>query len=247
MATRSGTPLWATLGCGCVLLAVLVIGAIVAAGFFGVSAFKTYVDDMRDPAARAAKASEILGAEQLPAGYTAHLFLHIPWLLDMVMLSDSEPAVIEGDDFELASDAIGQHLLVYLSLPDSGMDHGELEDMLRGKKSHDGVRTDINLELESEEELSRGSFTLGDQELSYIGHRGELDLHDGDLEGIYSQVLIDCPGDDLTRAAVWFQRAAGSSGSGANGADDPGQNSVIGTPADESELRRFMDHFSVCG
>ncbi len=238
MAKQRGTPLWVTLGCGCGLLVLLGIGAVVAAGYFGVSAFKGYVEDMKDPAARAAKAGEILGAEQLPEGYTALLFLHIPWLLDTVILSDSEPAVIDGDDFELESDAVGQHLFVYFSLPEGGMDHDEFERKLRGEVSNEGIRTDLDLDLESEQELSRGSFELGDQALSYVGHRGELDLNDGDVDGIFSQVLIDCPGDDLTRAAVWFQRGD---------EHDSGPNAEIGdTPADENTLRRFMDHFSVC-
>ncbi len=241
MAKQRGTPPWVYIGCGCGLVVLMAIGGIVAAGFFGVSAVKGYVEDMKDPTARTAKAAAILGTEQLPEGYTAHLFLHIPWLFDMVVASDSEPVVIEDDDFELESDAIGEHLFVYLSLPQSAdMDHDGFERMLRGESHSDGVNTDIDLEIESDQELSRGSFVLGDQELSYVGHRGELDLDDGDVEGIYSQVLIDCPGDDVTRAAIWFQRG------GERVAESDGFE-IAGTPADEDTLRRFMGHFDVCG
>ncbi len=239
MARRRGTPLWATIGCGCGLFVLMAIGAVVAAGFFGASAFKGYVDDMKDPNARTARAGEILGADRLPEGYTAHLFLHIPWLFDMVVLSDSEPVVIEDDDFEFESDAIGQHLFVYLSMRGDGMDHDEFERMLRGESHSGGVQTDIDLEIESDQELARGSFELGDQQLSYVGHHGELDLDDGDVDGIYSQVLIDCLGDDLTRAAVWFERG------GERIAESDGFE-IAGTPADEGTLRQFMDHFSVC-
>lgn len=241
MAQRRGTPPWVPIGCGCCLLVLLAIGGMVAAGFFGASAFKGYVETMRDPTARTARAAEILGADQLPEGYTAHLFLRIPWLIDLVMASDSEPVVIEDDkDFELESEVIGQHLFVYLSLPQSsGMEHEEFERMLRGESTSDGVKTDIDLEIESDQELSRGSFELGEQELSYVGHRGELDLDDGDVEGIYAQVLIDCPGDEITRAAIWFQR-------GGEVIDEQDLPEVEGTPADEGTLRRFMDHFDVC-
>ncbi len=240
MAKPRGTPPWVTVGCGCCLLVLLAIGGLVAAGFFGVSAVKGYVETMKDPAARATRAAEILGSGELPEGYTAHIFLHIPWLIDMVVASDSEPVVFEGDDFELESDAIGQHLFVYLLLPRSGsMDHDDFERMLRGESQSEGVNTDIDIDIESDQELSRGSFELGDQKLSYVGHRGELDLDDGDVEGIYSQVLIDCAGDDLTRAAVWFQRG------GERIAPDD-LTETDGTPADEETLRRFMDHFKVC-
>ncbi len=241
MANRKSTSLWATIGCGCGLLVLMAVGAMVAAGYFGVSAFKGYVDDMKDPLARTTRASEILGAERFPEGYTAHLFLRIPWLVDMVVASDSEPVAIgEDDDFELESNTVGQHLFVYLAIRGSDMDHDELERMLRGESSSEGVQTDLDLELESEQELSRGSFELGNQELSYVGHYGELDLDDGDIDGIFSQVLIECPGDDLTRAAVWFERG------GERVAETDGFE-IIGTPADEDTLRRFMDHFDVCG
>ncbi len=239
MATsRRGTPLWATIGCGCLVLVALGIAAVVAAGYFGASAFKGYVEDMKDPETRANRAGDILGTERLPEGYTAHLFLHIRWLFDMVVLSDSEPVKIEGEDFELESEAVGQHLFLYLKVRDSGTNHDELEQMLRGESTSEGVKTDLDLELESDEELGRGSFELGAQRLSYVAHRGELDLDDGDVDGIYSQLLIECPGDDLTRAAVWFQRGE---------EDDSAPVAAGGTPADEEELRRFMSHFDLCG
>ncbi len=46
MAKRRGTPLWVTVGCGCAGLVMLLVGGVVAAGFFGFSAFKGYVEDM---------------------------------------------------------------------------------------------------------------------------------------------------------------------------------------------------------
>ena len=83
-ARQRGTPLWITFGCGCVFLVALAIAAVVAAGYFGVSAFKGYVEDMMDPASRGVKAGEILGASRLPEGYSAQLFLRVPWLLGLV-------------------------------------------------------------------------------------------------------------------------------------------------------------------
>ncbi len=218
---------------------LLVIGGIVAAGFFGASAFKGYVDELKDPAARAVKAAEILGAEQLPEGYTAHFFLHVPWLFDIVVASDTEPVVFEDDEFELESSTVGQHLLVYFAMPMGSMDHDEFERMLRGESNSEGVQTDIDLEIDPGEELARGSFELGRQELSYVAFSGELELDDGDVEGIYSQMLIDCPGDDVNRAAVWFQR----------GGERISPDDLIetdGTPADEDTLRQFMGQFDVC-
>ncbi len=243
MTQRRGTPLWVTIGCGCGLLVAFAVAAVVAAGYFGASAFKGYVADMKDPASRAARAGDILGAEELPEGYTAHLFLHIPWFFDMVMLSDSEPLVVEGvedEELKLESDAVGEHLFVYFALPRADLDQAELTQMLRGKAHSENVRTDIGLELDSDQELARGELELGRQRLSYVSHLGELDLDDGDVEGIYSQMLIECPGAGGTRAAVWFER-------GGERIDDSDRVEIAGTPADPEALSAFMAHFDVCG
>ena len=236
-ARQRGTPLWITLGCGCVLLVALAIGAAVVAGYLGVSAFKGYIEDMKDPAARGVKAGEILGASRLPEGYTAQLFLRVPWLVDMVVLSDGEPMVVQGEGFDLESEAVGEHLFVYFKLRKKRMDEEEVERMLRGDSTSDGVKVDIDIQVESDEELARGSFALEPQRLAWVAHRGELDIDHDALEGIYSQVIIDCPGDDLTRVAIWFQR---------DDEDREGTADLAGSPADEAALRGLMGHFNVC-
>ncbi|MEE8526652.1 MAG: hypothetical protein V3T72_22170, partial [Thermoanaerobaculia bacterium] len=87
MAKKSTSP-WLYIGCGCATLAGLAVVAVVAAGFFGASLFKGYVEDMQDPRARAERVKEILGTENLPAGYHARMYFSVPWVLDMVFLSD---------------------------------------------------------------------------------------------------------------------------------------------------------------
>ncbi len=237
MATkRQGTPLWITIGCGCVLLLALVFGAVIAAGYFGVSAFKGYVEDMKDPSSRNARAGEILGASQLPEGYNTQLFFRVPWVIDMVMLSDGEPTVVENDDFELDEDSFGQHAFFFLILRRGEMDEEELEKMLRGEPVADGVRIDMGLEVDSEEELGRGVFEIPPQQLAYVAHRGELELDDRPVKGIFSQMFVTCPDDDLSRLAIWIER---------RGEDDEALE-VEGSPADEEELRRFMGHFNLC-
>lgn len=237
MAQKRGTPLWITLGCGCVLLVTLVIGAVVAAGYFGVSAFKGYLSDLKDPASRSLKAAEILGTSRLPEGYVGQLFLRIPWVFDMVILTDGEPMEIaEEDDVDLDAATIGEHLFLYVKLRSKRMDEEEIDQMLRGERTSDGVRADVGIELDPEEELGRGAFDLEAQSLRWVAHRGEIELDD-DLPGIFSRVIIDCPADELTRVAVWFQRQAEDAG------DTP---DLVGTPADESALKELMGHFNVC-
>ena len=233
---RQGTPLWVTLGCGCIFLVTLAIGAVVVAGYFGVSAFQGYVEDMKDPAARSAKAGEILGSSRLPEGYTAQLFLRVPWVFDMVILSDGEPATLENEDLDLDDESFGEHAFFYLNLRQGKMDEEEVERMLRGDPIKEGVRVDVGLEADSHEELSRGSFEIAPQRLSYVAHRGEIEFENRPLEGIYSRVLIDCPGDELSRLAIWFQRQG----------EDAEKLPVPGSPADEAALRQFLAHFNVC-
>lgn len=234
---RHGTPLWVTLGCGCLLLIGLAFGAIVAAGWLGVSVFKDYVEDMKDPAARGARAAEILGAGELPEGYSAQMFFRIPWVIDMVILSDGEPARVENDDYELDEASFGQHALFFLILHRGEMDEDEVEKMLRGEPVAEGVHIDMGLETESKEELSRGTLEIPPQTLRYVAHRGELELEDHrPIEGIFSRMFVDCPGDELSRLAIWIQR---------QGEDEPPLETQ-GSPADEDELRRFMEHFNLC-
>ncbi len=245
MARKRGTPLWLTLGCGCVLLVAILIGAVVVAGYFGVSEFKDYLSDLKDPASRSAKAAEILGASRLPEGYVGQLFVRIPWFFDMVVLTDGEPmAIAEEDDVDLDAAAIGEHLFLYVELRSKRMDDEEIDRMLRGERTSDGVQADVGIELDPDEELARGAFELEPQSLRWVAHRGEIELDD-DLPGIYSRMIIDCPADDRTRVAVWFQRQPEEPGEAT--ADLAGSPAgLAGTPADEAALRRLMGHFNVC-
>ncbi len=246
MAKRRGTPIWVTIGCGCLLLVALVIGGMVAAGYYGVSSFQGYIEDMKDPASRAARAAEILGAEQLPEGYTAQFYFRIPWFLDMVMLSDGEPMVIEGEeDVELESDSVGEHMFMYFKVRTERMDDEDIERMLRGESTSEGVRTDLGFEFDPEEELGRGELEIGKQHLAWVAHRGEIDFEDGDMEGVFSQLIVDCPGKEMTRVAVWFRRDPEDP----DVEEDPGVEmapDLAGGPADPQALESFMSHFDLC-
>ena len=240
MAKRRGTPIWVTVGCGCLLLVALVIGGIVAAGYWGVSSFQGYLDEMRDPEARSARAAEILGAEELPEGYSAQFYFRIPWFLDFVVLTDGEPMKIETeDDVNLELDSVKKHMLMYFKVRNERMANEDIEAMLRGERTSDNVRTDLGFELDPTEELGRGELEIGSQELSWVAYRGEIDSQDGDLEGVFSQVIVDCPGEEMTRVAIWFRRDPEDFG--VEMAPD-----LAGSPADEQALEAFMSHFDFC-
>lgn len=236
---KQGTPPWVTLGCGCCLFVLVAIGAFVAAGYFGVSAVKDYVEDLKDPAARAVKAAELLGTPQLPEGYAAQIYLRIPWVLDLVILSDGAPTVPEDDDFDFDPEHITRYAFVYFALRQGTMDEEEIDDMLRGRRAQGNVKVDVGVEVESEEEVARGEFEIESQRLRYVAHRGEVSFGGDAVPGTYSRLLIECPGDQLTRVALWFERQPQVIG----GIDTP---AAPGSPADEEALREFMGHFDLC-
>ncbi len=241
MAQQSTAPKWILgCGCGCALFAGLVIASIVGAGIFGTSLFKDYVEDMRDPASRTAKATEILGASELPDGYSAHLYFKIPWVFDLVILSDGEPTVLDGDGFELAAENVGENLFVFFALRKGRMDEEEIDEMLAGRrKSNEGVNVDVGIEVDSSERLGEGEFEIASQRISYVANRGSVSLDGDRIPGIYSRILIDCPGDNLTRTGVFFKR---------DPEDLEGKRplEIPGSPADEDTLREFLGHFNVC-
>ncbi|MEM7583151.1 MAG: hypothetical protein AAF560_07210 [Acidobacteriota bacterium] len=226
------------LGCGCCGLVLLMIGSVVGAGFFGVSAVKDYVEDMKDPESRAAKARELLGASQLPEGYFAQFYVRIPWVFDLVVLSDGEPAVMKDDSMELQDENFGERAFIFFTIRQGKMDENDVDDMLQGRRTNDGVEVDVGLEVAADEELASGAFDVGPQRLKYKSHRGEVSLDGKPVPGIYSRILFDCEGDTLTRAAVWFQRAPE--------AESAEALAIPGSPADEAALRQFLGHFNVC-
>ncbi len=230
-------------GCGCCGLVLVLIGAVVAAGFFGASAVKDYVEDLKDPASRAVKAKEILGASQLPAGYTAQIYVRIPWVFDLVVLSDGEPAVMEGDSMELEPENFGEHAFIFFTLRRGNMDEDDIDDMLQGRRTSGGVEADVGLEVDIDEELGSGAFDIGPQRLSYVAYRGEVAFDDDPEEGIFSRILFDCEDDELTRAAVWFERTSEETAF----KETTGEaRDISGSPADEAALRDFLGHFNVC-
>ncbi|MEM8997172.1 MAG: hypothetical protein AAGF23_20480 [Acidobacteriota bacterium] len=91
------TPVWLWVGCGCLTLIVLGVGAIGGLGFLGFSQFKSVVEDMADPLARDEATMRLLGAEALPEGWHSHVFFQVPFLMKIAILTDGpESESIEG-------------------------------------------------------------------------------------------------------------------------------------------------------
>lgn len=236
MATNKGTSPWLYVGCGCAAFAGLCVMAIIALGFFGASMFQGYVEDMTDPEVRSERSQQILGTESLPEGYSALMFFRIPWILDMVILTDG-PEMEAGEDLEdfsaLDSEMVDDHFFLYFALRIDDPNDKDFDEMFEEGHRQGGVDLDVGSTFRSLEKIGEGAFDLDPGSLRYSAYHGELVTEDHErITGTYSQMKVNCPDARRVRFAVWFQREGAAAAS---------------TPADEATLREFMNHFAFCG
>lgn len=266
MARRSSTSPWIYVGCGCLALVVLVTSLVVGGAYFGYSKIRGYAEDLEDPQRRNERALELLGAQRLPEGYFTLFFISVPWVLDFVMLTDSEAANqrLEAMDRGLEAGLFDGHTFFYLraSIVADPADDEYLG--VRRRPMDDGrLRIEISdQQFISRQQLGEGVFVEGRQESRWTSHHGAfLDDSGRTFDGLFSVVEIFC-GDKALRSAVWFLR---DEGSGQLPADDtmaetastaveaPPQSEdsedvprTLGTPADSAALEELLNHFDFC-
>lgn len=210
MATRNSTSPWIYIGCGCLALAVFAVALVIGGGYFGYSTIRGYVEDLEDPQRRNERALELLGAERLPEGYYTLFFIPVPWVLDFVMLTDSEAAnqslaeIDQGVEEGLLDGHIFFYLRAFIATDPSDNDHF---GVVRHQLDDGRLRIEVSDQrFISRQQLAEGVFVNGRQESRWSGHRGAyLDESGHDFDGLFSVVEIFC-GDDALRSAVWFQR-----------------------------------------
>lgn len=231
MSTKKSPWVYVAIGCGAITV-VGVLVAILAVVWIGKTT-KDMVDDMKDPVARAENVKRLLGAEALPEGYYPALAMKVPFIMEMAILSD-EPV---GDDGPQDGDLDGQGFM-YFRLPTKI--NSDLRDYFEGRTDDDSVfdRNHIQLDLESKELLSRGSFQINGQDVYFVSQLGSFSTEQGRAEGIHAVIMIDCPQDEKMRLGLWFYELPED---GSDSAD------YLGTPADPDAVEAFMGHFRVCG
>ncbi|MCP4664238.1 MAG: hypothetical protein GY856_53315 [bacterium] len=231
---KKGTSPWVYIGCGCVVLLILTIGGCLAATFFGVTRVKDFVEEMEDPVKREERVRQILGAPELPEGYHAQMFFRVPFVLEMVILSDGEPLEFDagGGGGDIDVEDLGEHVFMLFSIRDMGGSRRDVERWFEGEAGRP-ENIDFDVDFDSDELLGRGEFEVGSQNLRYVAHRGRIEHEDA----IFAMLLIDCPKADRVRLAFyWLQLDPDT-------AEAP---ELAGTPADEAVLRDFMGHFNLC-
>lgn len=235
MTTRQGTSPWIYIGCGCLAVVGLTIATCVGVGLVGYQQARDFSENMRDPVARTANAREVLGADELPAGYNAQLAFSIPWIMDMVVLSDQEP--IEGELKSIDLENLGESALIYFEFRDFGDQRRELRRFLEGETDRPDINLDIDVDFDPRQVISRGQFDVNAAQLFYAVFSGEIRSDDGRREGLQSMFLLECPSEERLRLAIWFRSYP----------DTMTAEDAATEYADEATLRQFMSHFNPCG
>lgn len=210
----------------------LVLLTIVGLAWYGYGQGERFREALRDPASRDAASAEVLGYRQLPAGYHPMGGFSIPFVMEMAMLSDRNPG--PGETVEGPGDAFGRRGFVYMETRGRGGRGRELREYFRGERERASFFQEIDGRFEAEEPLGRGGLRAGGAEVRYVAERGRMELGEGTVPTVLARLLVECD-DDRLRAAMWFEEAPGADGG------------YGGTPADEEALKRFLDHFRLCG
>jgi hypothetical protein len=226
---------WGCVIGGCLALVVVVVAVVGGVSYFGYRKVREVADEMKDPAAREAKALDKLGAAELPEGYYPVFSFTVPFLADLVVLGDQPPSTA-GEPEEPS-----ERGFVYFSVRSGAQQRQELEEFFAGQRQDTEILRQTDINFRPREELGRGRLELEGAPVRWVTYRGELDTRHQRHDAIVTLVSPDCgPGSDRLRMGIWF-------------APDPAPDAgsveldLAGTPADPEALAVFVSHFDLCG
>ncbi len=217
------------LGCGCGALLVAILAVLVGVAWYAYVQGKRFEEALADPEARAARSRELLGYDELPAGYHPMGGFSIPFIMEMAMLSDRDPApgaTVEGPD-----DAFRERGFVLMKTRADADDRRELDRFFAGERAETDFFARTDLRFEGEERLGRGTVEVAPARIEYLVARGRMELGGVVREEMLARLLIRCPDDDRLRVALWFEPVPAEPADG---------------PADPEAIRRFLAHFELC-
>lgn len=233
MAEKKTSPwVWFAVGCGgIVVVGVLVLAVVIG---FGVREARKIGAELKDPDKREARALEILGADELPEGYSVALAISLPLVIDFVMLTDRPPTA--GEEVDPGFDESG---LWYQEIIGMGRRYDEARAYFAGESDDASVLRDAGVNVNVDEILDRGTFEQGDRTMMYIVLRGGLSTQGQSHEGMMTITLIDCPGDSRGRFSMWF-------GPDPDPTAAPGEVDLTGSVGDPARIAAIHEGFDVC-
>lgn len=232
MSANKKSPLfWILVGCGGLML--LAVVAVAGLGIMGYRAAKGFGEQMKDPAQRQAKVLKVLNAESLPEGYYPGMALAINTFFlkfEMAIITDDPSAFQEGSH---SGDPMKGKTFLYMLLPQK--EKQELRDFLAGKTSDPKAlkQNHINMEFQREQVLTQGVYQSEGRDVYYLIQQGSVNSQYGQSTGIQSMLMIDCPGEENTRFAMWMRPV------------EP-EETLTG-PDQLAKLQQFLAFFHFCG
>lgn len=234
---------------GCILSVLGCLGvaliASVAVGFYLYNKAKEFGETVKNPEP---KTLEMLGMQTMPEGYYANFAFKIPFLMDMVLMSN-QPGTF-SDDERRQGQPFGDEGLIYMKFINFKKSSGELQDYFEGKSENDRVLSDNGIHIDVDEVLGRGTVTINGSDAYYLTQRGSINTNGGArAEGLITLVLIRCPDDNKMRFGVWYgpdnqaetgEASASESDSGSASSD------LTGTVGDKFKIQSFFGQFQFC-
>lgn len=219
--------LYVLLGCGGAAGLVCLVGAL-AMGYCAKS-----VNDLNkgvtDPEVRRENALKQLGA--IPEGYTVVMSASM-FVAQVTVLTDA--AMTDDGGFSLEGNT---HSFMYQRVM-ANENNKAIREYLQGKSTDERSALQLNLRVNPDSVVKRGSLTIDGRKFSYIASRGSAET--GEQQPVLNNtVLFECVGDVL-HVGVWTQT---------DPAPDKSNEALelAGTVADEAELARFLKPMNPCG
>lgn len=222
---------WLYIGIGCGVLAVGVIAVVATVGLLTMRWASEVSESMTNPDVRREKALDILGAERLPDGFDASTAFSIPFVGQIVSLSDRAPGPdgrIEGFD---------EKGFAYVDFRDLGQ-REDLERMYASESIEEELFQHVELDFRDIELVNRTSSRTAEYDLEFLAFWGDLEVSGDSFAGFASISWIQCPRDERVRLAILFQKQPGSDGS------PPAE--LKGTAADPESLQDLLSGFKPC-
>jgi|CXWL01.1.fsa_nt_gi hypothetical protein len=219
---------WVYVGIGCagvMLLGCLVMSAI---SYYAAKKFQKLAQGL-DPAEREANAKAMLGG--LPAGYYAHLSLEVPLIFSTAMFGD-QPMQADGGVPEFDRGFIYFRVIENEQCKD-------LKKYFEGKDDSDEALRQCNINVSSDQVITRGMFSNEGRNILYVGVKGSVQTQGRQNEGLQTVMFFECPQDAKIRVGIWFQKYDGPV---------PTETTIpAGSVLDKKALEDFTKPLNPCG